>query len=670
MAGLFLAITFGSILSYLPKVPANAITITMPDIDWIMGETATVMDLTNTNSYLSDFGTDTVFLALALQGAPSDARLSIPLSGTQSAPIGATTTRVIRLSGTESVTAGFGYCNNTGNNGQTVNGTAITCNTTNSLNGFTAFSMRGSQANINTLLGQLRYTRTSTSGDQRAPSVVIAAMVDVPGVTYYFDGLDDHYYRVGHYPSGSSGSIPAETASDIGYYCRSNDAANNGQTVVDDTTYQNALATEGLVVRAKAKRGTGAANTEGNCSWNEADRLARESRFKGQRGYLANITTQEENDLLQNNLAGARNVWIGGTDGACDGSHTNVVLNDFNRTSDTSSATACSAASNRTDGGTEGVFRYYDGPESNTVFWRYTTASGSANPGGTYEKNGYGGRTNTGGRLTGQFARFKNEAVGSGEPNNSSSSFISSSPSGRFRANDPETNVNASVQGEDNIVFNWEANDGFWNDLHQREPSVSFYGFIIEYGGAGFSDFDGILRENKPILFTTPERRIPNVIPVDPQSNQVYLPMSLLVRGIPNVRVCFNQWSSDTTTATASTNPIIAFDVSTQGSSNNTTTGTPRISGDRTTELAIWWDSATVFNTINSSLGVNAYLTNSTTFNDSYFVRVRVVPIANNNPTVSCRGASVGGSRTIELRPFEKERTFMKPRVDLTRNNQ
>jgi hypothetical protein len=225
------------------------------------------------------------------------------------------------------------------------------------------------------------------------------------------------------------------------------------------------------------------------------------------------------------------------------------------------------------------------------------------------------------------------------------------------------------VQGEDNIVFNWGGNNGRWNDLHQREPSVPFYGFIIEYGGPGFSNFDGILRENKPILFRVPERRIPNVIPVDPQSNQVYLPNTLLVRGIPNVRVCFNQWTSDTTTATASANPIIAFDVSTQGSSNNTTTGTPRITGDRSTELAIWWDSATVFNTINSSLGVNAYFTDGTTFNASYFVRVRVVPIANNRPTASCRSASVGGSRTIELRPFEKERTIRKPRVDLTRNN-
>lgn len=662
-----LAVTFGSILSYLPKVSANAITITMPEIDWIIPETATVLNLTNENSYLSDFGSDRVFLALALQGAPTGARLRIPLVSGQSAPSGAANTRVINLANGESVTAGFGYCNDTARNGTTVNGAAISCNDTNSLNNFTAFSMRGSQTNINTLLGQLRYSRASTS-DQGTPSVIIAATVDVPGVTYMFDGLNDHYYRVGHYTQNNSGSIPAETSGAPGYYCRSTTSGTT-ETNNADTTYENTLANEGLIVQVKAKR-PNTSNGEGNCSWNEADRLARDSTFKGQRGYLANVTTLEENNLLQNNLAGALNVWIGGSDGACDGSHTNIVLNDFLRHSDTNTASACANASNRAVGGTEGVFHYYDGPEANTVFWRYTTVQASANPGGTYEKNGYSGRSTGGGQLSGQFARFKNENLNSGEPNNSSSSFTAaSSNSNTFRDGDPNTNQSASIQGEDNIVFNWNVADGFWNDLHQREPSVNFYGFIIEYGGTGFDAFDGILRENKPILFRTPERRIPEVIPVDPQASDVYLPNTLLVIGIPNVRVCFNQWATATGN-TAATSPIIAFDASAIGTNNDSTANTPRISGDRTTELAIWMDSATVFNTINSTTGIRAYFTDSTTFNRSYFVRVRVVPIANNNPVAACRGASVGGSRTIELKPFEKERTFIRPNVDLTRHNQ
>lgn len=655
-----LAVTFGSILTYLPKVSASAITMTMPDIDWIISETATVLNLTNSQDYLSEFGSDRVFLALALQGAPTGARLSIPLAAGQSIPSDTTVTRVINISNTESVTAGFGYCNNSSRTG---------CNDANSLNSFTAFSVRGSQANLNILLSQLRYTRANVN-DRGTPSVVIAATVDVPGVSYMFDGLNDHYYRIGHYTQNNSGSIPAETSDDIGYYCASDDAAGNTQTLNPQTSYQATLQNEGLIVRAKFKRADGA-NSEGNCSWNEADRLARASTFKSQRGYLANVTSAEENALLRNNLAGALNVWIGGSDGACDGSHTNVVLNDFVRNTDTSTASACANASNRSNGGTEGVFHFYDGPESHTVFWRYTNVAGSVTQGGTYEKNSYPGHGSGGGQESGQYSNFKSDALNSGEPNNSSSSFTAStSPSNTFRAGDPNTNQSASTQGEDNIVFNWVTADGLWNDLHQREPSVWFYGFIIEYGGVGFDAFDGILRENKPILFQVPVRRIPEIIPVDPQSSDVYLPNTLLVIGIPNVRVCFNQWTSAATSGTAVTTPKIAFDVATQGTANNSTSSSPRISGDRTTELAVWLDSQTAFNTINSSLGVRAYFTDSTNFNQSYFVRVRVVPIANNNPVAACKGASVGGSRTIELKPFEKERTFIRPKIDLTRKNQ
>ena len=62
------------------------------------------------------------------------------------------------------------------------------------------------------------------------------------------------------------------------------------------------------------------------------------------------------------------------------------------------------------------------------------------------------------------------------EPNNSSSLFTGTCGGG-------------TTQGEDNLVFNWAANPGKWNDLNGNEPTVPYYGYIIEYGDN--TPFDG-----------------------------------------------------------------------------------------------------------------------------------------------------------------------------------
>ena len=51
-------------------------------------------------------------------------------------------------------------------------------------------------------------------------------------------------------------------------------------------------------------------------------------------------------------------------------------------------------------------------------------------------------------------------------------------------------NSSTLLDGEDNIVFNWHGPDGLWNDLHSDEPTVAFYGYLIEYGDS--TPFTGV----------------------------------------------------------------------------------------------------------------------------------------------------------------------------------
>jgi hypothetical protein len=291
------------------------------------------------------------------------------------------------------------------------------------------------------------------------------------------------------------------------------------------------------------------------------------------------------------------------------------------------------------------------------VFWRWSNSSGPTTSNyGSYEKTGYGRAS--GAALSGQYANFA-----AGEPNNSSSSFIaSSSPAGTFRSGDLNPTTTASTQGEDNLVFNWGSALGTWNDLHQREPSVNFFGFIIEYGGTGFDSFNGILRENKPILFSTPINRIPDVIPVDPRTNSLNMPTDMLVTGIRNTLVCFNEWNTVTNAQMAL--PVLNFDVDNRNTNDSTATGPPVVVGDSSTALSIRSDSETVFSKINASQGLRVYLS-SGVFSDTRYFRVRVVPLALSTSTGVCGNASINGSKTVEIRPIGLDSIMRKPTVQL-----
>ena len=86
-------------------------------------------------------------------------------------------------------------------------------------------------------------------------------------------------------------------------------------------------------------------------------------------------------------------------------------------------------------------------------------------------------------------SRFTNWS-GPVEPNNSSSQF-----NGGCGQN--------AYQGEDNIVFNWTTPNGRWNDLNGDEPSIAYYGYIIEYGDSGA--WDGVTK--KEIAINAPAVR-------------------------------------------------------------------------------------------------------------------------------------------------------------------
>ena len=156
----------------------------------------------------------------------------------------------------------------------------------------------------------------------------------------------------------------------------------------------------------------------GSVNWSAAKTAAAASSFNGLTGYLATITSAEENAFIANKTGGA-SAWVGGSD---DYLHIN-------------SATGVTTFANQTDA--EGHWYWVTGPEAGTEFWDEHDAPASD------------------GRISGQFQYWNNSINQSGwgaEPNNSGSN---------------EHYSQLLVGGTGN-----------WNDL----PNSSNLSYVIEYG--------------------------------------------------------------------------------------------------------------------------------------------------------------------------------------------
>ncbi len=633
-------------LAVAPAVQAD-IAIVRPVSDWVVTASG---NTTLTGVTVSGFGSDDILLSIALSNAGAT-RLKFTYGS------GRSRTNLTGSSpATQSVSLTYGYCDSTSG---TQNG--ITCTTSNAMASFTRIAVVGSQDSVNTLLGMLEYVGDGTSSG--TPLVVINATVNVPGTAYFFDGTTDHYYRALGFPSTSSGSLPAGTAGDPMYYC-------NGS---DDTTFVNSVLTNAGITLSRSATGSA------NCTWSVANRLARASTFKGQRGYLANITSADENNLLSSALAGATNVWMGGTDGdACGNtSYTQATnLSDAEYRSSSFVSVSCTApqigsgpgvsagsgsidGSSSDTGGTEGAWRWYDGPEAGTVFWKYlnfgatswrTWASGTERSAYNYTPSDVNGSGSSSTFSRPGYTRWCWVSGGCVEPNNSSSSFTFGG-------------VSSSTQGEDSIVFNWNGNSGYWNDLHESEPTVGFYGFIVEYGGLG--DFTGVVRVTKPILYSAPSRTMPSVVPVDPRATSVTLPSDMAISGPTNALMCINESDSSGTVLASPGASDLRFDVDTKGSSDNAT-GSNAVRGDRSTAVQLQSTTSNVTTRVNASGGVQAYLP-SGTLTTSRYVRIRTVALSSATATAAegaaCANFSTGASQTIELRPYDLTQTVQRGTV-------
>lgn len=326
---------------------------------------------------------------------------------------------------------------------------------------FTAISFSGVKADVNNALASASFRYLSVAGEKNSTTQVkVVATENVPGVAYY--AKDDHFYKVGHFMS-LTGDTPTVNQTNF-VLCASTGSASHIQSLE---------AIESL---------TAIATGSSNCSWSEANRLARLRTLKGRPGYLANITSQGENDFLRSKLQGALNIWIGGTDGGYYGSPDTGVATSLTTTPfDYMSNDTLTAYS----GGTEGLWHYYDGPEAGKIFWRYT---------GTYrcglinnvipsyvvnhvdshakwlkfqeqcKSSGYNITTNV------------YNASGEGESSNYQSVGYSN-----WASYEPN-NSSTGGKGEFNILFNWNSANGYWNDLLSSESSVVIYGYVIEFG--------------------------------------------------------------------------------------------------------------------------------------------------------------------------------------------
>ena len=232
------------------------------------------------------------------------------------------------------------------------------------LSAFTEISFTGTATSVNTALGDLEYISNGYSG---AASITITATENIPGVAYY--AKDDHFYKVGHFMNSLGGngySSLNPDGSDDNKFCAANAAA---------ASYISAYLQQSGIQLSNVFTGQavpGNSTGDPRCAWKQANHLAKSSVLKNKTGYLANITSAAENEFLRTKLAGALNVWMGGSDGDCRGHNSKTLLTGVNLQNTASLTSSCNSNPN-SDDGTEGLFHWYDGPESGQVFWRSTT---------------------------------------------------------------------------------------------------------------------------------------------------------------------------------------------------------------------------------------------------------------------------------------------------------
>ncbi len=330
---------------------------------------------------------------------------------------------------------------------------------TDTMNHFTQITFVGQDAAIKANLRDGFFYHSENGSWNNQIKISLTITEDVPGVAFY--PRDGHYYKVGHFTNGASTNAFCE---DVG---------------ANATNYISSyFAIDSL---SRLNKGNSA------CTWSQANSLARSETLKSRPGYLTNITTSGENDFLKSKLQGALNVWIGGTDGGVTGASSYTPVTD--PTFDYFTATSVSDSMLAGSVGTEGLWRFYDGPEKGKVFWRQRAGVGSINSDwvtweSTHEYAGYDPGTTSNVSDANQdvliYSNWADAASSQREPNNSSSGTLVTG-----------CGVGHTYCGEDNVVFNWNAASGYWNDLNGNEATVPFYGYVIEYGDdTPFSDTD------------------------------------------------------------------------------------------------------------------------------------------------------------------------------------
>lgn len=195
----------------------------------------------------------------------------------------------------------------------------------------------------------------------------------------------------------------------------------------------------------------------GKISWTEAKAASAARTLLGQPGYLATLTTAEENSFVANEID-APSIWIGASD-----DRNQIVISGTETLKYADQPAA------------EGKWHWVTGPESGTQFMDANAGSGTPPEGHV--------ACGTSGRYEGITTADKFSGWACGEPNNASHT------------------IDSITSTENFAVTNWSNTVGTWNDLPFNYGSV--IGFLVEY--SGFSAPESAQATANTSAITTPE---------------------------------------------------------------------------------------------------------------------------------------------------------------------